>query len=288
MKIGDLMRRTRQEAGLSLGQVAKELYIQEKYIQALEEGNYEIIPGEVFMRAYFWQYAEYLGLKEYIESISSPPLPEIEEKEPQQMNEIFGGVWDTPRIARVALKIGLPILIIVLIVMGVQAKRNRPEGEPEPERVSGTHQTLQVVPTETAQPSWEIPSNVGSGSGGNLDDMAHEVTLTALGQCWITVETRDGSLYNGMMTAGEVLSFTDLIGFHIRAGAPEKLEVEFDGELVPWEPGQNEMLLPPGAAIFPDDDQNGDTEDAGSTGTENPSDDSGDDPDSAEESGTNG
>jgi len=250
MKIGELLRHKRKEMGLSLGQVSRELFIQERYLQAIEEGNYEIIPGEVFLRAYFWQYAEFLGVKDYVESIAKPTRLEPEEKEPP-MNDIFGGEWDTPRRTRVGLKLGLPILIVVLIVMGVRAARNKPAQAQEPERVSGT-QVLEVVPTDTAEPSWQIPTDrSGEGTANQVDEMTHRITLRAIGQCWVTLETRDGIRYEGTMVAGNVLNFTDLIGFHLVAGKPEKLEVEFDGELMPWEQGQTEMILPEGASVFP-------------------------------------
>ena len=146
MKIGELLRETRRDKGLTIGQAAKDLFIQEKYLQAIEEGNYEIIPGEVFLRAYFWKYADYLGLKEYIESLSQPPRLEPDRKE-QSMNGIFDGEWDTARKIRVTLKLGLPILVIVLIIMGFNARNREPEQIAEPERHSGTRdQRLDVVP----------------------------------------------------------------------------------------------------------------------------------------------
>lgn len=254
MKIGELLRETRRDKGLTIGQAAKDLFIQEKYLQAIEEGNYEIIPGEVFLRAYFWKYADYLGLKEYIESLSQPPRLEPDRKE-QSMNGIFDGEWDTARKIRVTLKLGLPILVIVLIIMGFNARNREPEQIAEPERHSGTRdQRLDVVPVETEGPSWEMPGNVGDqASPEGLLDNAHRITLTALGQCWVSLRTREGTLYEGTMVAGDVQSHTDLVGFYLNAGAPEKLEVKFDGEMVPWESGTREMTLPPGAMILQDE-----------------------------------
>jgi len=251
MKIGELLRETRRSKGLTIGQVAKELYIHEKYLQAIEEGNFEVIPGEVFLRAYFWKYADYLGLKEHIEGISRPDELGPERKEPA-MDGIFNGEWDTARKIRVVLKIGLPILIIVLIILGINVRNREPEPVAGPEHHTGTRdQRLEVVPVETEGPSWEIPGNVGQGaSTEGLLDNSHRITLTAIGQCWVTLKTREGTLYEGTMVAGDVQSHTDLVGFWLSAGAPEKLEVKFDGDLVPWEPAAREMTLPPGANIF--------------------------------------
>jgi cytoskeleton protein RodZ len=247
MKIGELLREARRSKGLTIGQAAKDLYIQEKYLQAIEEGNYEVIPGEVFLRAYFWKYVDYLGLKEQLEGIARPEELEPDRKE-QSMDGIFNGEWDTARKTRVALKIGLPILIIVLIILGINMSNREPAPVAEPEQHTSTQeQHLEVVPG----PSWEMPGNIGeSASTEELMDNSHRITLTAIGQCWVTLKTREGTLYEGTMVAGDVQSHTDLVGFWLSAGAPEKLEVKFDGELIPWEPGQREMTLPPGANIF--------------------------------------
>lgn len=263
MKIGELLRETRRSMGLTIGQAAKDLYIQEKYLQAIEESNFEVIPGEVFLRAYFWKYVDYLGLKEQIEGISRPAELEPDGKEPG-MDGIFDGAWDTARKRRVAMRLGLPILVIVIIILAINAGNREPQPAAEPERHTGTRdQRLEVVPVETEGPSWEMPGNIGQGaSTEGLMDNSHRITLTAIGQCWIDLKTREGTLFEGFMVAGDVQSHTDLIGFWLHAGAPEKLEVQFDGELIPWEPAQREMTLPPGANIFQDEaeteDQSGD------------------------------
>ncbi len=260
MKAGELLRKTRHERGLSLGQVAKDLLIQEKYLQALEEGNYEIIPGETFQRAYFKKYAEYLGLGDLFNRLSKSDDYEPDEED-QQANAIFGGSWNTARWARVILKLGS--IVVILIVIGLlisRARTPRPMETEENERVTST-QSLGVIPTETAAPSWEIPRNHDTAdTSGRLDDLAHEITLRAFGQCWVELTTRDGELYSGTMEPGDILTFNDFIGFHLKAGAPEKLEIEFDGELIDWKPQETQMQLPPTAVIFDSDDNNTDEE----------------------------
>ena len=120
--------------------------------------------------------------------------------------------------------------------------------------MTGT-QTLDVVPSDSAR-SWDFPDDDAlTGTPGRLADMAHEIKLTSLGRCWVELRTREGAVFPPRdLVAGEVLSYRDLFGFYLKAGAPEKLEVVFDGEPIDWQPGQMEMLLPPGAAILHDDE----------------------------------
>ena len=56
------MRDLRLYYGLEIGDVAQRIHIRTKYIQAIEEGRLEQLPGKVYTRGYIVTYAEFLGL----------------------------------------------------------------------------------------------------------------------------------------------------------------------------------------------------------------------------------
>ncbi|MHC2995723.1 MAG: helix-turn-helix domain-containing protein [Candidatus Atribacteria bacterium] len=67
--IGDFLRERREARGISLIEVEKDLKIRKKYLQALEEGNIDIIPGKTYIIGYLRNYSKYLGIDE--ENINS-------------------------------------------------------------------------------------------------------------------------------------------------------------------------------------------------------------------------
>ena len=67
--IGNFLRERREERGISLIEVEKDLKIRKKYLQALEEGNMDIIPGRTYIVGYLRNYSKYLGIDE--ENINS-------------------------------------------------------------------------------------------------------------------------------------------------------------------------------------------------------------------------
>ncbi len=67
--IGDFLRERREARGISLIEVEKDLKIRKKYLQALEEGNIDIIPGRTYIIGYLRNYSKYLGIDE--ENINS-------------------------------------------------------------------------------------------------------------------------------------------------------------------------------------------------------------------------
>jgi cytoskeleton protein RodZ len=60
--IGATLREAREKRKLSLEDVQKELRIRERYLVALEEESWAILPGEAYTKAFLRTYAEFLGL----------------------------------------------------------------------------------------------------------------------------------------------------------------------------------------------------------------------------------
>jgi cytoskeletal protein RodZ/predicted O-methyltransferase YrrM len=61
-KVGGLLRRTREGQGLELAAVAKALKLRAPYLEAIERGDYDVLPGPVYAIGFVRAYAEYLGL----------------------------------------------------------------------------------------------------------------------------------------------------------------------------------------------------------------------------------
>lgn len=62
--LGDLLKKAREEKGLDRTKIAQKLCIKEIYLQALEEGNYNIFPGLVYGAGFLRSYALFLELNE--------------------------------------------------------------------------------------------------------------------------------------------------------------------------------------------------------------------------------
>lgn len=60
--IGDELRIVREKKGLSLLDVEEGTKIRAKYLEAIENEDFDIIPGKVYIKGFLKNYAEYLGL----------------------------------------------------------------------------------------------------------------------------------------------------------------------------------------------------------------------------------
>lgn len=60
--VPEALRKAREQAGFDLLFCAKKLSIQIKYLEALEEGAYELLPGEVYVKQWLKSYGGFLNL----------------------------------------------------------------------------------------------------------------------------------------------------------------------------------------------------------------------------------
>ncbi|MDQ0214217.1 cytoskeletal protein RodZ [Oikeobacillus pervagus] len=61
-ELGNRLKEARKAKGLSLEQIQEMTKIQKRYLIGIEEGNYDIMPGQFYVRAFIKQYAEAVGL----------------------------------------------------------------------------------------------------------------------------------------------------------------------------------------------------------------------------------
>ena len=61
-RLGDVLREAREAKGVDLGRVERETKIRERYLSALERGEYRELPGSVYTKGFLRNYGAYLGL----------------------------------------------------------------------------------------------------------------------------------------------------------------------------------------------------------------------------------
>jgi transcriptional regulator with XRE-family HTH domain len=62
-QIGELLKEARENKGISLEEVEEEIRIRKKYLRALEEEDFSIMPPEVYVKGFLRNYAIYLDLE---------------------------------------------------------------------------------------------------------------------------------------------------------------------------------------------------------------------------------
>ncbi|MFJ7309003.1 helix-turn-helix domain-containing protein [Peribacillus frigoritolerans] len=127
-ELGNRLKEAREAKGLSLEDLQELTKIQKRYLIGIEEGNYSMMPGKFYVRAFIKQYCEAVGLdseeifeqyKSDIPSVYSEELPE-QLSRVQSRKTIPAGdskvVELLPKILAAVLVIGAAVLIWVLVL----------------------------------------------------------------------------------------------------------------------------------------------------------------------------
>ena len=61
-EIGELLREAREACGMTLQQASEVTKVRTKYLEAIENGEFSVIPGEVYLKGFIRTYADCLGL----------------------------------------------------------------------------------------------------------------------------------------------------------------------------------------------------------------------------------
>lgn len=64
LTLGERMKKIRSERRLSLSEISKNTKVQGKYLEYLENGEYEKLPADVYVKGFLRNYAAYTGISE--------------------------------------------------------------------------------------------------------------------------------------------------------------------------------------------------------------------------------
>jgi len=108
-QIGLQLKKTREEKDITLEEVAEKTKIQSRYLQAVENGDWERLPEEVYLRGFIRTYAQFLGLdaQSLIKEYDEARAQEKEDREEEILEETSQE------------KSYLWIIILALIALGI-------------------------------------------------------------------------------------------------------------------------------------------------------------------------
>lgn len=119
MEIGERLKETREELDMSLDTLQEKTKIQKRYLMAIENGDFHVLPGSFYARAFIKEYAIAVGLdpNELLDQYQGEiPSVETETTEPYTRMQ-RSRKRNEPR--NTAVFSFIPTVIVVLLVIGI-------------------------------------------------------------------------------------------------------------------------------------------------------------------------
>jgi cytoskeleton protein RodZ len=230
-EIGNSLREARLRQGLDLAEIEQATKIRSRYLRALEEEQFEVLPAQTYVKGFLKAYADQLGLDGdlYVEEFNSRYATE-EEPVQHVRGGGGGGSWPGPgRYLSSAVLIALTAigLSTVLVVVAWQVGATD-----EPDGIPG----LPPVSEAKTKQATQAPRRQGSAKRATAARRIELVAVAARGNCWLSIHpaSRAGDpigdpLYEGTLEHGRRTAPFSGRRLWVRVGAPSNVVIRLNG-----------------------------------------------------------
>jgi cytoskeletal protein RodZ len=239
-RIGDSLREARTRRGHSAADVHKAIRIRERYLTALEEERWDMLPGEAYTKGFLRTYAEHLGLNSqlYIDEYNA----RIARHDEEPSLVPHPSATDTRHVQRGVLVALASILVVGAAVAGLAAWRlggtsNTP---PQARPPSGAASVAAAAPPPKTAPANAKPEPIVSAAP------AFTSISAARGRSWLLVRAGGPNgkvVYEGILEQGQTKRFELQPRLWVRMGRPSALDVTLAGKAVDGLPSSPSNLL---------------------------------------------
>jgi cytoskeletal protein RodZ len=249
--IGDSLREARTRRGLSPADVHKSIRIRERYLTALEEEHWEILPGEAYTKGFLRTYAEYLGLNGslYIDEYNMRFAHHDEE--PLRIPDALAV---SHRTRRGVLRMLMGVLLVGATAAGLASLgMGGSSGGNAPDKARATTHAQAKAPV-TKHDTSHVAGSAAVLSPANRSipaaqrtSLAKTTTIsTPRGRCWLAVRSGGPAgpiLFQGVLEQGRTLHYPLAHALWVRMGRPGNVDITLGGHRVHGLPAEPANVL---------------------------------------------
>lgn len=272
--IGEILKKAREAKGITLEEVAEATKIRRKYLEAIEQDEFQVLPGEVYARGFVTAYLKYLDIKDQPEvlEIMKPKVSreaqavqeqlERAEKAAQESIKSVGkrtpqthslssrkkpssvSFEEKPMSKKGSLIVILSILALALLLL-VQWGYSRSQQPEVPQDTIQQEQQAEDPAQQEAAPEQE-PAAAPEPEVKTYDSL--EMTLEILDanagkedQCWMQV-TADGKKTELTLSEGQVQEVRAAQQIDLNLGNAGVVKVTVNGQDLGTLGGQGEVV----------------------------------------------
>ncbi len=232
-EIGTSLREARLRQALDFPEAEQATKIRGKYLRALEDEQFDVLPAQTYVKGFLRSYAEYLGLdgQLYVDEYNSRYVVGEEETPFRPRQSSVGA--RSPRIqSRVVLLTLLGIGLVTALVIVAWTR-----GEPQKQSIPGLSGAATTTPA--AAPVVETPKPKAAPKLARLEIVASR------GSCWLQVHRGSATgriLFQGTLDRGEHQLFVGR-RLWIDVGVPEVITAKLNGKVVRFPTGGPKIVL---------------------------------------------
>jgi cytoskeleton protein RodZ len=258
-EIGSTLRQARERRSIGLDQIEAETKIRARYLRALEEEDFDILPGPTFIRGFLRTYAAYLGLdgQLFVDEYNSRYFDPIRDEDAFHRRRIRNAQRDKQRRRTssnaVLVALAAIVAVAVLVVIAATYPNDHPSAASQPPPNAPTTSAPVVNPSLNVNPS----SSGVTTSSSTVSSAPVTIEAVASSPCWVQITEGYGYekpkvVFNDLVdpNSGRVKTpkFTSSRGFRVDVGAEGAVKLVVNGQPRVITTGTH-FLVSPGGSV---------------------------------------
>lgn len=234
---GDNLRRERELRGVTLAEISESTKISKRWLQALEDEQFELLPGGVFNRGFVRAYAHFLGINEeqavadYVVASNEQQPPE--DRFPLEIHEKPDAPKQKPRRSLVPL-----LLAVIAVVLAVGGWTFWMKHKSAPQSNSGVQRNSSPVASQPSQTADTASANSGEQqnvAAGKIGQATQDVSgsfsvvIKATKSSWISIAADGKTIWEGILDADNEREVTANKQLVLKTGNAAGTEVSYNG-----------------------------------------------------------
>lgn len=235
--IGSILRRQRKSNRQDLEEIAKELKIKPEYLEALENDQFELLPGRLYQRSFLKSYAQFLDLDhdrilKMFDRLEKSQMPLGRESEGIKSREdstkerpTFPGEAQSSRSRagyQFAIFAGLALGIFCMIYLAKPGMKKGYDSASELSAAVAESLTTEEETVDTTSFAWRLDNLLTNSPQMTLRIEAH-------GDSWVKIVADKKNLFSGFIATEMAVEFKANDYFSIHLGKNEGVEMYLNG-----------------------------------------------------------
>lgn len=255
--LGQLLRERREARGISQEEAAQRSRVQLVFVRALEADDYRLLPDELYLSRFVYEYAGFLGL----EPAAAADAFRQQLRRSRTTSPLYAAVplvaalpWRRVLWTAAVLLPLIPLTFVLLSLVGKERKERAvpsPQGAVKAPALPAGPRTPDAESLPPAAPvgSPEVrstfpmqPSAPARSMAGEPAARRHLLEARAHGITWLAVRVDGEPEDEVWLREGEMRRWTAEREFIVAVGNPRSVDIRLDGELVRLPDGKAEVV----------------------------------------------
>ena len=243
--VGDILREERERQRMTIPEIEEGTSIRASYIEAIESGEYDKMPGRVYAKGFVRNYANFLNLdseeivKQFVAEIS-PPVEVVEQTKevtPEPKGKSFS--VSGRRLEEVSNRFSSNHLVAAIIALAVlvggffyfkgSGTEVAQSDVTKPQEVQQVQQTKTETPAPAQPPAESVVATPAAAAPApKVDGVNLQASFSD--DCWMLVTVDGNVVYEGVITAGQVMDWKGNTNVNVRVGNAGAVDFVMNGQ----------------------------------------------------------